>query len=167
MSPRKRREAGRTPVIYIKNRAEYDALSNADREDLQLAYDVINEMNRGLSLTAAAAKVGTTPAKVQRYASDSLVRVNGRYQTKPDRSYRRMSVLSVDGVVDVDTRGSRVRSTIGSHWNAVRQFGATGDVALLEPFEGARVGGVVLATNPDLVEEYLRQGGLDIDDIYV
>ena len=167
MTPRKRRKALHTSVVHIKNLAEYLALSDTEREDSQLAFDAINEMSRGHSLAAAAAKVGTTPANVKRYASDSLIKVDGRYQTKPDRSYRRMSVLSVDGVVDIDTRGSRVRSTIGSHWNAVRQFGATGDVALLEPFEGNRVGGVLLETDPDQIEEYLRQGGLDIDDIYV
>ena len=38
---------------------------------------------------------------------------------------------------------------------------------MLRQFEGKRVGGIELATDPDLIEEYLRQGELDIDDIYV
>jgi hypothetical protein len=75
-------------------------------------------------------------------------------------------VLSNAGLVDIDTRGSRVRSLVGRHWNAIQRFGVTGDVAYPRPFEGKRAGGVELVTNPDLIEEYLRQGGIDIDDIY-
>lgn len=78
-----------------------------------------------------------------------------------------MSVLSTEGLRDVDTRGSRVRSLISDHWRALGRFGATGDVAVLARFKGKRVGGVELASDPDQIEEYLRQGELDIDDIYV
>jgi general stress protein YciG len=38
---------------------------------------------------------------------------------------------------------------------------------VVAPFQGKRVGGVELATDPDLIEEYGRRGELDIDDIYV
>ena len=56
---------------------------------------------------------------------------------------------------------------IGRHWNAIQQFAATGDEGALAPFTDKRVGGVELATNPDQVEEYLRRGEIDVDDIYL
>jgi hypothetical protein len=124
--------------------------------------------DRGYSLTRAAKEAGTTPASVKRWAPELLVKERGRYKRVPtDRRYQLMSVLSTEGVVDVDTRGSRVRSLIGRHWNAIRLYGAIGDVAVLAPFKGKRVGGVELESDPDRVEEYLRQGELDVDDIYV
>lgn len=124
--------------------------------------------DRDLGLAPGAAAVGTTPANVKRYAGEALVKERGRYHATPsDRSYHRMSVLSTRGVVEVDTRGSRVRSLIGRHWNAIRLYGAIGDTTLLAPFNGRRVGGVELATDLDQIDDYLSQGELDVDDIYV
>jgi hypothetical protein len=152
----------------VRGRKDYERLTPEEQEARHRAFEAVGEMrSHGLSLRAAAAFVGTTPNAVRRYADEALVNENGRYYaTVSDRAYLRMSVLSVDGVRDVDTRGSRVRSLVGRHWNAVRRFGATGDVSALRPFTGRRVGGVELATDPDLIEEYIRQGEIDIDDIY-
>jgi hypothetical protein len=156
-----------TPV-KVRGRRDYDHLTPSEQESRHRAFESISEMrSRGLSLRAAADFVGTTPDSVRRYADNALVKENGRYYaTVSDRTYQRMSVLSVDGVADIDTRGSRVRSLVGRHWNAIRRFGATGDVSLLKPFTGRRVGGVELASDPDLIEEYIRQGEIDLDDIY-
>lgn len=156
-------------VVSVKGRREYEDLTPAQREDFNLAFDAIAEMRRsGASLTAASKLAGTTPVVIHAYAGDLLVKEGGRYYTtSSDRRYRRMTVLSTEGLVDVDTRGSRVRSTISDHWRSVRRYGAIGDVALLEPFDGVRVGGVELATDPDQIDEYLRRGEADIDDIYV
>jgi hypothetical protein len=153
----------------VRGRADWERLSPIEREARHRAFEALNEMrSQGISLRKAAKEVGTSPATVHRYAGDSLVVVNGRYRATPsDRSYQRMTVLSSEGLRDVDTRGSRVRSLVGSHWNAIHRFASTGDVAVLRPFEGKRVGGADLATDPDLIEEYLRQGELNIDDIYV
>lgn len=153
----------------VRGRKDYERLTPEEQEARHRAFEAVGEMrSRGLSLRAAAQFVGTTPNAVRRYADDALVKEGGRYYaTVSDRAYQRMSVLSVNGVVDVDTRGSRVRSLVGRHWNAIRRFGASGDVSYLKPFEGKRAGGVELATDPDLIEEYIRQGEVDIDDIYV
>jgi hypothetical protein len=155
--------------IVVRNRAEYEALTSDEKEDRHGAFDAIHEMREfDYSLAESARRVGTTPGTVRRYAGDILEKDGARYQATPsDRSYQRMALLSTEGLRDVDTRGSRVRSLVATHWNAIGRFAATGDVAVLAPFEGKRVGGVELATNPDLIEEYLRRGELDIDDIYV
>jgi hypothetical protein len=157
-------------VVHVRGQRDYEGLSEIERENRHRAYDAVTSgmRDRGLSLSAAAADAGTTPAIVKRYASELLVKDGGRYSATPsDRSYQRMSVLSVDGVADVDTRGSRVRSLIGRHWNAIRLYGAIGDVSVLTPFRGKRAGGVELASDPDQIEQYLLQGELDVDDIYV
>ena len=77
-----------------------------------------------------------------------------------------MSALTIEGLQDIDTRGSKSRSLVSAHWRAVNRFSATGDVFVLIPFKGKRVGGYTLATDPDQIEEYARRGELDIDDIY-
>jgi hypothetical protein len=156
------------PPIRVSKRADYERLSPKEQEARHRAFEAISLMrSKGTSLKAASKFVGTTPATVRRYANDAIIHEGHRYYvTESDRSYQYMSVLSTNGVANVDTRGSRVRSLIGRHWNAIRRFGETGDVELLKPFIGKRVGGVELATDPGLIEEYIRQGELDIDDIY-
>jgi hypothetical protein len=153
----------------IRRRADYEQLTPHEQESFHRAYEAIAEMRRReVSLTVAAHRVGTTSATVLRYAPEVIVKDGRRYQvTRSDRSYLRMSVLSTEGLRDIDTRGSRVRSLVGAHWSAIGRFAATGDVGVLRPFIGKRTGGVELASDPDLIEEYLRQGELDIDDIYV
>ena len=78
-----------------------------------------------------------------------------------------MSVLSTEGLRDIDVRGSRVpfagRPALERHRSVCRHRGRS----CADQFKGKRVGGIELATDPDLIEEYLRQGELDIDDIYV
>ena len=154
---------------HIRGRSDYEKLSPREQEARHRAFEAISEMRRnGVSLKVAAHRVGTTPATVQRYASGALTKEGRRYKaTRSDRSYQRMSVLSTEGLRDIDVRGSNARSLAGRHWGAIGRYAATGDLAILTPFAGKRVGGIELATDPDLIEEYLRRGELDIDDIYV
>jgi len=153
----------------VRGRADFERLSPSEREARYKAFEALGHMRSDkLSLRAAARTAGTTPETVRRYAGDSLIRPGHRYvATASDRSYQRMSVLSPDGVVDVDVRGSRARSMVGQHWNAITKFAATGDAGALSPFAGKRVGGAALATDPDQIEEFLRRREIDIDDIYV
>jgi len=159
----------RTMPRKVRGRSEYERLRPAEREARHKAFETRSAMRtEKVSLRTAARRHGTTPETVRRYAGDSLVRQGQRYVPTPsDRSFQRMSVLSSDGVVDVDVRGSQARSAVGRHWNAIQRFAATGDVGVLTPFAGKRVGGAVLATDPDQVEEFLRRGEIDIDDIYI
>jgi hypothetical protein len=159
----------RTLPRKVRGRAEYERLMPAEREARHKAFEALSEMrSEKVSLRVAARRHGTTPETVRKYAADSLVLQGRRYVPTPsDRSYQRMSVLSPEGVVDIDVRGSRARSMVGRHWNAIQRFAATGDVGALTPFAGKRVGGAVLATDPDQIEEFLRRGEIDIDDIYI
>ena len=159
--------SGPSPV-FVRGRKDYEKLHPKEQEARQRAYEAIAEMRRGkVSLTAASRLVGTTPETVRRYASEALTKKGRRYMaTAADRSYQRMSALTIEGLQDIDTRGSKSRSLVSAHWRAVNRFSATGDVFVLIPFKGKRVGGYTLATDPDQIEEYARRGELDIDDIY-
>jgi len=159
----------RTVLKVVRGRTDYEQLRQTEREARHKAFEALSDMrSERISLRVAARRHGTTPETVRRYAGNSLVRQGRRYVPTPsDRSYQRMSVLSNEGVVDVDVRGSRARSAVGRHWNTIQRFAATGDVRVLTPFEGKRVGGAVLTTDPDQIEEFLRRREIDIDDIYI
>jgi hypothetical protein len=80
--------------------------------------------------------------------------------------YRRMAVYGYDGRVDVNVPNRRAASLIGSHFNAVGRYLATGDPSYLDPFIGRHVGAVELLTDPARIEQLAARRELDIDDIY-
>jgi hypothetical protein len=80
--------------------------------------------------------------------------------------YRRMAVYGYQGRVDVDVPSRPAASLVGSHFNAVGRYLATGDTSYLDPFIGIRIGGVELLTDPDRIEQLAARRELDIDDIY-
>jgi hypothetical protein len=77
-----------------------------------------------------------------------------------------MRVLTQGGVEDVEVDAPNERSLLGSYWNAVQNFLNTGDESHLEDFEGERVAGRILETDPDRIEYWARYGELDFEDIY-
>ena len=82
-------------------------------------------------------------------------------------AHRLMRILTRDGVIDeaIDV-GSYEASTIGSYWNAIKQFLETGETEHLHPFQDAVVGRHVLETDPDWIEYWAYQGDLGFPDIY-
>ena len=87
--------------------------------------------------------VGTTPATVlPRTPRRRSIEEGRRYRVTPsDRSYQRMSVLSTEGFRTSIPGVLGSRRWSAGHWNAIGRFAATGDVAVLAPFKGKRVGG--------------------------
>jgi hypothetical protein len=77
-----------------------------------------------------------------------------------------MALYGYYGRVDVDVPTPEAASLIGSHFNAVGRYLATGDPRFLTPFRGRRVAGVELLTDPDRIEQLAARRELDIDDIY-
>jgi len=78
----------------------------------------------------------------------------------------RMRVLTTAGLRDMELEPFASRSAVGSHWNAVQAFLATGDTNPLRPFESVLIGDYLLLTDPDEIERLARIGELDVDDIY-
>lgn len=78
----------------------------------------------------------------------------------------RMRILTRGGVEDVELHTFRARSVVGSYWNAVQRFLATGETDDLEVYRGYRIRGHWLLTDPDEIERQARIGELNVDDIY-
>jgi hypothetical protein len=77
-----------------------------------------------------------------------------------------LAVVSNGRQLNVDVRGSRRASAIGAYWNAVGRFLDTGDTSVLKPFEGMRIGGFVLETDPEVLEDMALRSQLGFEDIY-
>ena len=78
-----------------------------------------------------------------------------------------MRVLTRDGVLDTDVAsGSAEESTIGSYWNAVQGFLATGVESKLNAFVDVSVAGHRLETDPSWIEYWEESGDLDFEDVY-
>jgi len=148
--------------------ASLAALTSTAQDARSRALETVSRMRTSrLSLSAAARASGTTPRTVRRYAAPALVQTGRRTTAAPtDRLYRRMTVLSTDGRIEVDVRSSAQASRIAAHYNAIDFYLRTGDTRPLRRFTSVTVGGRRLETDLDQVERWARAGELSIDDIY-
>ncbi len=145
------------------------SLHPSELEGRRRALEGLAYMRReGLTLTEAAKRAGTTPAAMLRHAGPALDRDGGGYRARPgDRLLRVMSVLGQGGVEhQVPVRGSRRASLIGAHWSAIGHYLRSGDDRRLRRFQGKRVAGIWLETDPDAIDEWARRGELEVEDIY-
>lgn len=155
------------PVRRVTGPTSYTSLRASEHDARHRALDALARMRHGQALTTAARDAGTTPGTVHRYAGAALVREGRRWTaTKTDRIYRRMTVLSTDGRVEVDVRSSAQASRVAAHYNAIDYYLRTGDARPLRRFARVTVGGRRLQTDLDQVERWARAGELSIDDIY-
>lgn len=124
----------------------------------------------GSSLTASAHRAHTTRRTIRRHFPGTLRRgARGRWWiARGDRQPFDMRVVGTEGPVVRTTRGSQVRSLIGAHHQAIKQYLGPegGDPSVLEQFRGKRLAGVELETDPDRIEEIWRRGQLDFLEIY-
>jgi hypothetical protein len=133
------------------------------------ALDALGRMRRnGESLKQAASEAHTTPNTVLKWASGAMDKTpSGRWTPKKtDRLYRRMIVISTDGVVELDIPSSREASLVGAHTNAVRRYCRRGDQTQLQRFRGKTVAGVEFETDPGELVGLWHIGELDFEDIY-
>lgn len=150
-------------------RGQLAALRPSERQARERALDALAHMRqRRLSLSAAARKAGTTPNTVMKWVGGELAEKSGgrRVVTASDRLARQMRLISTEGVIDVEVRSSRQASLIGRHMNAVKTLLVTGDDEPLRAFEGEKVAGHQLETDPEVIEELARVHELSFEDIY-
>jgi hypothetical protein len=162
------RAAGGTAIARVNSLTAWKALPSVAQQSRDSALRVVSEMRAtGLKLTLAANKHGVTPDEVRFWAGPALTSTTNQATARPaDRLYRPMRLLTPDGTIAVDVRGSRVAATIGGYWNAVHHYLATGDTRPLQRYEGKRVGGVPLVTDPDVIEHVAHIGELSFESIY-
>ncbi len=123
------------------------------------------------SLRRAAARVGTTPRTVRKYARQALRKRHGTYQVIPiDELRRPMRVLTPGGLVVLDIRSSKSASRLARYWHAVDTYLRTGDQRLLVPFVGQRFRAegqlVAFLTDPHLLDRLANAGLVTFEDLY-
>jgi len=152
----------------VDNGTALEALPPAAREVRQAALDALALARRErIDVGAAAERQGVAVEAVRWWTGDAATKVSGRWRpASADRLYRPMYVYSGGNMVPVDVRGSKVASKIGAYHSAVQHYLRTGDSTRLGRFSGARVGGVELETDLDVLDELGRRGEFDFESIY-
>ena len=152
----------------VRTTSDIAALHPSERLARRQALEAVSRMRRdGLSLTRAAERSNTTPAAVVRHAGKALARSpGGRYLAVPDAILRPMSMLSTEGVIEVDIRRSGEATLIGAHWAAVGRLLERGDTSGLRPFARRKVAGHRFETDPAAIEDLGRRGVVSFEDIY-
>lgn len=146
----------------------FDSLSAAEVDQRAAAFEALPLMRSGVSLERAARAGGTTPANVIKWAGSALVRgKGGRWVAKPtDRLYRRMMILTLQGLAEVNVYSSRQAGEVARYMNAVGRFLRTGEEAGLKRFEGKSIAGVALITDPDLLQRIGMEHPVRFESIY-
>jgi hypothetical protein len=146
----------------------FDALKPRQKRTRTRVLRALEKMRKGDSATVAAKKAHTTVRSMKTQLGDELNRTeSGRYAaTKADRLYTVMNVVTTEGTREVAVRGSRQRSKVAKHFAAVRRFLRTGDDEPLRRFEGEKVGGFQLETDPEVLEEGGRLSEYDFPELY-
>jgi len=94
-------------------------------------------------------------------------RAHGGSRYKGERRYSaNLNILSFDGYVPVLVHSFKKAQLASQHLNAVGRFLRTDDVGLLKPFDGKRVGGVELLTDPDRLHILADAGLVKLDGLY-
>lgn len=132
----------------------------------------VNGMRKGLSLTAAAKRAGTTRATIQRYAPRALVRTEDRryHATRYDRYARTLNILTAQGIRAVTVQDSRTASRIAEHAAAVDHYLKTGKTDKLRPFrrKSFRAGkvGYPFLTDPKTLMRLGEAGHVSFEELY-
>jgi hypothetical protein len=117
----------------------------------------------GLSLYDAARRARTTARSVLEHAGGGLRREGRRWAARTtDDLIRPMAVLTAEGAIWVDVRGSRASTLIGRHGAAVRAYRDLGDDRPLRRLRGRAllIDGrrIELLTDLDVIDR-LAEGG--------
>lgn len=124
--------------------------------------------DEGIPVTPAAKRAGTVPATVKKYAGPALRRdARGRVAAKStDRLFRRLPVLTAEGLKQLDLTASGDASVVGGHWSAIGHGLNTGNWSNVAAYKGRKVRGHTLETDPDIIERHAQRGEVDFEDIY-
>lgn len=162
----KRRHGGAT-ASKVRNDQELERLPPEARRQRQRAIRAIAESrSEGLTLENAARRNQTTVDAMVFWSRGSITPKGDVLSA--DRLWRPMKAIDATTrrVVPVDVRGSIAASRLSDYWAAIAGYLHTGDVAALRAFQGERIAGVRLETDPDVIDYLARLGQLSFETIY-
>lgn len=100
----------------------------------------IKDMNRGVSLTAAAHALSLSPTELQAFIkARRLGKRHGSRWVVRDMRARRVLVMTGGLVRKMFVNGYAEARLVGEHTHAVGQFVQTNDIGWIKPFEGQNV----------------------------
>jgi len=123
----------------------------------------------GLPASEAVEVEGTTLANLEKYVGPALTRRGKDYVAKPSDDFvRRMLLPDPKGVRQVEIRGSKAASLVGTYWNALDDA-LKGNLTALKQFKGRTIPGTDLTflTDHKSIERLQDAGQLEnIQEIY-
>jgi hypothetical protein len=133
----------------------------------------LKEVRRGKSLTNAAKSIGAAPKTLKKYIEQSgVAKAKDRgLQFGADRRSRELLLYSSGQEVVITVKGFKPASLIGRYMATVRQFLATNDPSVLEPFKGQFVVDskgqkYVFETRPNVLYRLAASGTESFEEIY-
>jgi hypothetical protein len=165
-SVRKMRAANRRP----RSLAEWLSLPGAARNSRAESDAIVRHARAsGRSVEELSAQEGLSSSTVDFWFHDALLpRRGGRTRVKPaDRALRIRTFISGDERVFVAIKGSRA-TAVADEANATQWLFVHGKVPRgeLAKYDGVRVGGRLIQTDPDVLIEVARRGEFDPEDLY-
>jgi hypothetical protein len=116
-------------------------------------------IRRGDTLSKAARDNGVTTRTIKRYAGSALLqdRAGGRIRaTKSDRLVRYLQIPGPDGPRDITVRGSKVASEFARYKADINRL-LRGDRHAMNKWEGRKIAGIELVTDPKILIEQARK----------
>jgi hypothetical protein len=160
-------------MARVRGMRGYERLSDRDRAEYGRVLEALSRARsstRPRRLGTAAREAHTSVRTIRKWVPEAVTTdaFGALAATRADRAFRPVSVIQRGGgVVEVSTRGSR-RATVASeyaHTLDLYRAGLVGPEAF-QRFEGRRIGGVELETDPDRIDELDATGRLDDFEFY-
>jgi DNA-binding CsgD family transcriptional regulator len=164
--PRKTRNG--SPKSKNRSTAPLAKLSARSNESRNRALHALTAMRHGASLADAAKSEGVSQRTIRKYVGSALRQdhVGGRIRAVPrDRFTRYLQIPGPDGPIQVTVKGSKDATELAAYVSARAAFLRSGDESLLRRFDGKKIGGHALVTDPKILTSQAEQGE-SFDQLY-
>jgi hypothetical protein len=164
------KEIGMARKRKSRPRPSLKKLSNRSLEARNRALHALTAIRHGASLADAAKAEGVSQRTIRKYVGSALRQdhTGGRIRAVPrDKFTRYLQIPGQDasGLTQVAAKGSREATELAAYVNARAAFLRSGDQSVLRPFDGKKIGGHTLVTDPKLLTALAEQGD-SYDQLY-
>jgi hypothetical protein len=166
-SYRDKRRHGGAAAAHVRNDEDLARLPPPARSERRKALRSLAEVRTDDLTPAQAARRNETTVGAMRFWAEGALQPDGTV-TSADRLWRPIRAIdaSVHMEVPVSVRGSQAASRLSDYWDAVEHYLHTGDDGPLSRFAGARIAGVELETDTDVLDRLALLGVLSFETIY-
>jgi hypothetical protein len=168
--PRKRKPQvfKRSPKSRNRSTPALAELTAGSHEARNRALHALTAIRHGASLAEAAKAEGVSQRTIRKYVGSALRQdhAGGRIRAVPrDRFTYYLQIPGPDGPIQVTAKGSKEATELGAYVNARAAFLRSGDESTLRRFQGKKIGGHALVTDPKLLTAQAEQGE-SFDQLY-